>query len=112
MICLGWSAEAFGLRVQPPMESCETQREIRSVYPAVIAVTEQQEGGQRGRVATGDGDCTYRITEKRQVREEGGMEGLAIRTHMVSGLGEEESGKHRVGDFWSGHGLVVPLREG
>lgn len=40
------------------------------------------------------------------------MEGLAIRTHMVSGLGEKEVGKHRVGDFWSGHGLVVPLREG
>lgn len=49
MVCLGWYAEVLGLRVWQPMESCETEREIGSVCPAVIAVTEQQEGGQRGR---------------------------------------------------------------
>lgn len=41
----------------------------------------------------------------------GGYGGMAIGTHVFSGLGEKE-GKRRVGEFWSGAGLVALLGEG
>lgn len=42
----------------------------------------------------------------------GGYGRMAIGTHVVSGLGEKEGGKCRVGEFWCGAGLVALLREG
>lgn len=35
---------------------------------------------------------------------------MAIGTHAVSGSGEKEGRKRRVGEIWSGPGVVVPSR--
>lgn len=52
-------------------------------------------------------------TEQRaEAQRRGGSGGMAIGTHAVSGSGEEEGGKRRVGEIWSGPGVMVPSTEG
>lgn len=41
-------------------------------------------------------------------REEEGPEGWPLGTHSVTGSGEKEGGKRRMGEIWSGPGVVVP----
>lgn len=92
----------FILRAWRDMGSCETGQEIKSVCPAFIPVTEQHEGGQRE-----GGHWWQGPSSVLKHREEEGPEGWPLGTHSVTGSGEKGGGKRRVGEIWSGPGVVV-----